>query len=122
MANKAEKVPRDPALEKDMAEAFAELKGRPAKPSRFKTTRYELPPAPSEVKALRNSLHLSQSKFAGVLNVGLRSVQAWEQGQRKPDGAATTLLWLLKKHAQVTDWLIERQQLSDPAKAESRWH
>jgi DNA-binding transcriptional regulator YiaG len=106
----------DLELEKDMAEAFGRIKGRKPKISRFETTRYALPPDPGEVKALRNSLGLSQPKFAGLVNVSLRSVQAWEQGQRRPDGAATALFFLLKKHKQVADWLTQKH-LTESSKA-----
>ncbi len=101
-------VAGDTDLEKDMAEAFGRLKGKVPRNSRFETRRYALPPAPEEVRALRKSLGLSQPKFAGLVNVGLRSVQAWEQGQRRPDGAATALFFLLKSHRQVASWLSSR--------------
>jgi len=108
----------DRELEKDMAEAFGHMSGKVRKLTRFKTQRYELPPAPAEVKALRASLKLSQSKFALLVNVGVRSVQAWEQGERQPDGAATALLWLLKSHGSVAEWLEERVKPT-PALAEA---
>jgi len=39
---------------------------------------------------------MSQSVFASVLNVSLRTVQAWEQGRNRPCGPALRLLWLLE--------------------------
>lgn len=59
------------------------------------------PPSAAEVKALRARLGLSQTKFAVVLNVGVRSVQAWEQGTRAPDGSTTSLLKLLDQLGDV---------------------
>src|SRR5437879_6247397 len=37
---------------------------------------------------LRQSLHMSQPVFAGVLNVSTKTVQSWEQGTRKPSQSA----------------------------------
>ena len=47
-------------------------------------------PAPPQV--IRARLKLSQSAFAGLLGVSLRTVQDWEQGGRKPSGPAIALL------------------------------
>ena len=35
---------------------------------------------------------LSQTRFAQLLGVSLRTLQEWEQGRREPTGAAQTLL------------------------------
>lgn len=40
----------------------------------------------------RQRLGLSQSQFAGMLGVSVRTFQDWEQGRREPSGAARTLL------------------------------
>ena len=40
----------------------------------------------------RQRLGLSQSRFADMLGVSVRTVQDWEQGRREPSGAARTLL------------------------------
>jgi putative transcriptional regulator len=40
----------------------------------------------------RRRLGLSQSQFAGMLGVSVRTFQDWEQGRREPSGAAKTLL------------------------------
>jgi putative transcriptional regulator len=47
-------------------------------------------PAPPQV--IRAKLKLSQSAFAGLMGVSLRTVQDWEQGRRKPSGPAMALL------------------------------
>lgn len=39
---------------------------------------------PSDVRAIREHMNLSQSAFAALLGVSLRTLQDWEQGQRKP--------------------------------------
>ena len=40
----------------------------------------------------RTQLDLSQSQFAKLLGVSVRTLQEWEQGRKKPTGAAQTLL------------------------------
>lgn len=44
---------------------------------------------------------LSQAKFARVLGVSPRTLQEWEQGRRKPSGAARSLLTIAKKRPEV---------------------
>ena len=62
-------------------------------------------PAPSydarRVTALRARLKLSQSVFAGALNVSPETVRPWEQGKRCPDGAALRLLQVAARHPEV---------------------
>ena len=40
----------------------------------------------------RQSTGLSQSQFAALLGVSVRTLQGWEQGRKQPSGAARTLL------------------------------
>lgn len=44
---------------------------------------------------------LSQAKFANVLGVSTRTLQDWEQGRRKPTGAARSLLTIAAKRPDV---------------------
>lgn len=67
----------------------------------LRTTVRAAPPKPmkkQEIIKLRQQLNLSQAVFAGMLNVSVRTVQAWEQGLRKPSDAALKLLTIAKKH------------------------
>lgn len=45
-----------------------------------------------DVAAIRGKTGLSQSRFAELLGVSVRTLQDWEQGRRSPSGAARTLL------------------------------
>lgn len=53
------------------------------------------------VVAVRMQSGLSQSLFAKLLGVSVRTLQEWEQGRRKPSGAAQTLLTIAQKHPEV---------------------
>jgi putative transcriptional regulator len=49
------------------------------------------------VQRIRSETHASQAVFAAVLNVGPTTVAAWEQGTKKPKGAAGKLLNLVER-------------------------
>ena len=48
-----------------------------------------------EVLRLRQQLKMSQDVFARMLNVSSKTVQSWEQGERRPARAALRLLQIL---------------------------
>ncbi len=50
------------------------------------------------VAKIRQKTGLSQSKFASLLGVSVRTLQDWEQGRRIPSGAARTLLLIANKN------------------------
>lgn len=54
-----------------------------------------------QVSQAREALGLSQSKFAGMLGVSVDTLQNWEQGRRKPTGAARVLLRIAATHPEV---------------------
>jgi len=51
-----------------------------------------------EVAKIREKTGLSQSRFASLLGVSVRTLQDWEQGRRAPSGAARTLLLVADKN------------------------
>ena len=50
------------------------------------------------VADIRERTGLSQSRFAELLGVSVRTLQDWEQGRRAPSGAARTLLQIADKN------------------------
>jgi putative transcriptional regulator len=50
---------------------------------------------------LRKDLNCSQSVFARVLNISPKTIQAWEQGIRRPSDAALRLLEVVEKYPSV---------------------
>ncbi len=54
-----------------------------------------------DVRAIRERMNLSQSAFAALLGVSLRTLQDWEQGRRKPTGSAYALLRVATRHPEA---------------------
>ncbi len=50
-----------------------------------------------DVRAIRNSLGLSQTQFAAAFGLSLYSLRNWEQGRRFPDPAARAYLKVIEK-------------------------
>ena len=50
------------------------------------------------VADVRERTGLSQSQFAKLLGVSVRTLQEWEQGRRAPSGAARTLILVAAKY------------------------
>ena len=53
--------------------------------------------AAKDVASLRAKGGMSQAVFARVLNVSTKTVQSWEQGERKPSHAALRMLQVLRE-------------------------
>ena len=66
-----------------------------------KTLRVHTLKEPAPPKVIRTKLKLSQSAFAGLMGVSLRTVQDWEQGRRKPSGPAIALLRIAEQRPEV---------------------
>jgi putative transcriptional regulator len=58
------------------------------------------PPAmpAAEITSLRATTGMSQALFARVLNVSTKTVQSWEQGERKPSHAALRMLQVFREN------------------------
>ena len=47
------------------------------------------------VKQIREKTRLSQTEFANMMGVSVKTLQNWEQDRRKPTGPAATLLRII---------------------------
>lgn len=47
---------------------------------------------PSDVRAIRKGLNMSQAVFAQLIGASASTVRAWEQGQKRPSGVARRFL------------------------------
>ncbi len=70
-------------------EAGAVLRGR-QKPSRRIVIRS------SGVRVISERTSLSQSEFAGLIGVSVKTLQNWEQDRRRPTGPAAALLSIIE--------------------------
>ena len=85
MKDKTKRLPVADQIRKGLEEAIRHANGEIT----LKTTTLEMPDRPPEVNAqeltkLRLKNGMSQTVFAQVFNVSTKTVQSWEQGQRKP--------------------------------------
>jgi putative transcriptional regulator len=54
-----------------------------------------------DVKVIRENYDLSQTEFAALLGISVKTLQNWEQGRRNPRGAARVLLQVAAKHPEA---------------------
>lgn len=59
------------------------------------------------IKSLRAAYQLSQSEFAALLGVSVKTLQDWEQGRRIPEGPARVLLQVAARHPEAV-WDVIR--------------
>jgi DNA-binding transcriptional regulator YiaG len=55
----------------------------------------------ADVAALRRFVGLSQSKFAEAMGISVHTLRNWEQGRRRPEGAAVALLRIAARHPRI---------------------
>ena len=54
-----------------------------------------------DVKGIRENYNLSQSQFASLFGISIKTLQNWEQGRRSPRGAARVLLQVAARHPEI---------------------
>lgn len=69
---------------------------------------------PVRTKAVRASFSLSQSKFADLLGISVRTLQNWEGGYKNSSGPSTALLYLAETQPQA--FLKNRKKLLEQVK------
>jgi putative transcriptional regulator len=97
MNSSRERKPLFERLKTGLEEGIRHAKGEIT----LKTTTLELPDRPPEVGAdeltrIRSKSGMSQAIFARMLNVSVKTVQSWEQGQRRPSQAALRLIQVFR--------------------------
>lgn len=55
----------------------------------------------SRIRAIRERTRLSQTDFARLMGVSVKTLQNWEQSRRRPTGPAAALLRLVEKDPKV---------------------
>ena len=83
------------------AVAFEHGRRRDLKVTRVQAPRRPKAMSPTDIARIREKLNCSQAVFAMMLNISIKTVQAWEQGSREPGDAALKLLSIAKKHPEV---------------------
>ena len=56
-----------------------------------------------DIKNLRTRTNLSQSKFADVVGIPVRTIQKWEQGDRVPPDYVVKLIEYFLKNERLID-------------------
>ena len=60
-------------------------------------------PKDINVRAIRAKLHLSQKEFANRYGFSVRTLEKWEQGLRKPEGAARAYLVVIDRNHKAVE-------------------
>ncbi len=55
----------------------------------------------SGIRAIRERTTLSQSEFAHLIGVSVKTLQNWEQDRRRPTGPAATLLRIISRQPKL---------------------
>lgn len=61
------------------------------------------------VRALRESLKMSQQKFASTFHIPLATLKGWEQGRRQPDATAAAYLSVIEKMPKEAQAALEHR-------------
>jgi len=65
----------------------------------------------SEVQKIRERYGLSQDKFACLMGISVATLRNWEQGRRKPEGAARVLLRVAAEHPEAILDITRHQKM-----------
>jgi len=71
-------------------------------------------PESVDVKAIRERLGMSQSKFAKSFGLEVATVRSWEHGRRRPEGAARVLLRVIDREPEAVQRALTVGQVSHP--------
>lgn len=80
-----------------MSEALAHAEGNDVPGMRIHHVEVEA----IDAKAIRRKMKLTQDRMAALLGSSVSGYRKWEQGQRRPSGAARTLLKVMEKEPEA---------------------
>lgn len=69
------------------------------------------------VRSIRDHYGLSQPKFADMLGISVSTLRNWEQGRRKPEGAARILLLVAAKYPETVLEIVQQSSQSAAKKS-----
>lgn len=55
----------------------------------------------ADIAALRRFVGLSQAQFAQAMAISVHTLRNWEQGRRRPEGPAISLLRIAARHPRI---------------------
>jgi DNA-binding transcriptional regulator YiaG len=100
MIRSKEQIERGAAVPAKVWDVRSDGKGgfsrRAVDPKEFRKAQKETPA--KSIAATREKLGLSQNQFARLLGISVRTLHHWEQGTRRPSGAARVLLRVAAEH------------------------
>jgi putative transcriptional regulator len=106
MKTKSAEIEFDPKALVERVQAFAaHAKSKTPMPN-VRITQVAVPAKlkplpPADIKRIRTRLGVSQAAFAALLNVPRNTAISWENGVRKPSGAALKLLSLVSHKPEI---------------------
>jgi putative transcriptional regulator len=94
---------KNASIQFDPQELVRRVEGFARGRQRARVRKLRLPPPvhavpAKEIRAIRARLGYSQAEFAALLNVPTVTAISWENGVRKPSGAALRLLTVARSH------------------------
>lgn len=90
----------EPRIGESLLGSMKELRAHLRGEIKLSETVYHVPPQ-TDVRALRETLGLSQSDFAALFGFNVRSLQDWEQGRRKPEIPIRAYLAVIQRDPQA---------------------
>ncbi len=107
MITKSKREPLADRLKAGLTEAVRFAKGELT----LRTVQVPDPPpeiAAKDVISLRAKTGMSQAVFARVLNVSTKTVQSWEQGERRPSHAALRMLQVFRENPTLVIEIVRK--------------
>ena len=92
--------PTEAPLGERLLDSMMELRAHLRGEIQLSETVYHVPPE-TDVRALRETLGLSQTDFAALFGFNVRSLQDWEQGRRRPEIPIRAYLAVIQRDPQA---------------------